>query len=475
MAESARYDAIVVGSGPNGLAAAITLARKGCSVLVLEAEKTIGGGARTAELTIPGFRHDVCSAVHPMGAASPFFRELPLAENGLEWIEPPFALAHPFDDGTAAVLERSLERTAAGLGVDGSAYCSLMRPLVDSWRAIESAVLGRFVWPPYIFALARFGLRALRPAERLAVSLFQTEAARALLAGIAAHGMVPLDKFVTSSFGLMLGGAAHLVSWPIPRGGSQSVTEALAGHLRSLGGEIVSGTRVRSLDELPPTRAVLCDLSPRPFLEIAGKRFPPSFGRKLRRYRYGPGAFKVDWALHAPIPWRASECARAGTVHLGGTLAEIAAAERAAWEGRSPERPFLILAQPSLFDSSRAPAGKHTAWAYCHVPNGSTFDMLPRLESQVERFAPGFRDCILARHVMTPAWIEQHNPNLVGGDIAAGAPDLAQFFTRPTRRLYSTPCEGLYICSSATPPGPGVHGLCGYFAARAALKHVLRG
>lgn len=463
----------MIGSGPNGLAAAITLARAGRSVVVFEAEETAGGGTRSAELTLPGFIHDVCSAVHPLAAASPFFRTLPLGEFGLEWIHPPAALAHPFDDGRAAVLERSVEATAETLGCDAGAYRRLMAPLARDWKRLERSILEPLSLPRHPLALARFGLLALRPAEAFLRARFRGERARALLAGIAAHGMMPLDKALTAGFGLVLAMAGHAVGWPVPRGGSQAIANALVSLLRSLGGEVVTGRRIVSTDQLPPARAVLCDLSPGPLLRIAGHRFPLRYRRKLMRYRYGLAAYKVDWALDGPIPWRAPECARAATVHLGGTLAEIAVSERAAWEGRHPERPFVLLVQPSLFDSTRAPAGRHTAWAYCHVPNGSEFPMLERIERQIERFAPGFRDRVLARHVMSPAEIERHNANLVGGDIAAGVTDLRQFFTRPAAGLYKTPARGIYICSASTPPGVGVHGMCGYLAARAALRSGL--
>jgi phytoene dehydrogenase-like protein len=467
-------DAVVVGAGPNGLAAALVIAQTGRKVVVFESAPTVGGGCRSAELTLPGFVHDVCSAVYPFAVASPFFRSLPLAAHGLDWIEPPAMLAHPFDNGAPALVYRSVDRTADGLGADAAAYRRLFAPLTADWPRIEEAVLGPLRWPRHPLALARFGLRALRPAEQLARRLFGGEPARALFAGIAAHSMLPLDMRPTSGIGLALSLAAHVAGWPIPRGGAQSLADALAAHLRSLGGEIVTGTPVASIDELPQAKAVLCDLSPRPLLRIAGHRFPPRFRRAIERYRYGMAAYKVDWALAAPIPWRNEACANAATVHLGGTLAEIAASERDAWNGRHAERPFVLLAQPTLFDSSRAPAGRHVAWTYCHVPRGSDADMLPRLEQQIERFAPGFRERVLARSVMRPADLERYNANYVGGDIGAGAVDLGQLFTRPTWRTYGTPVRGLYICSAATPPGVGVHGMCGYFAARRALDEVLR-
>ena len=465
----AQPDALVIGSGPNGLAAAIALAQAGWKVTVFEAQPTIGGGSRSAELTLPGFVHDVCSAVHATAAASPFFRTLPLSEYGVEWIEPPAMVAHPFDDGTAAVIERSIDRTAAAFGRDRESYTRLFGGLARSWPRIESSVLGPLRWPRHPFATAAFGLRALRSANGLARSTFVEDRTRALFGGIAAHGLLPLDQLLTAGFGLVLGAMAHIVGWVIPRGGAQTLTDALVAYLRTLRGEVVAGHRVGSLDELPPATAVLCDLSPRPFLDVAGSRLPVSYRRSLERYRYGMGVFKVDWALDAPIPWRAAECARASTVHICGTMAELNRSENDAWAGVAPERPFVLLVQPSLFDPSRAPAGKHTAWAYCHVPARSTVDMLPRMEAQIERFAPGFRDRILARAVASPADVESHNANFVGGDIGSGACDLSQFFTRPTWRTYSTPVRGLYLCSASTPPGVGVHGMCGYFAAQRAL------
>src|SRR5262245_30284728 len=467
-------DAIVIGSGPNGLAAAIEIARAGRKVLVLEAEPTIGGGVRSAELTLPGFVHDICSAVHPLAIASPLFRTLPLDAHGLNWILPPLMLAHPLDDAPAAVVDKSVGQTAERMGPDGDSYRRLFSPIIDAWPTLEASVLGPPRIPAHPFAVARFGLHALQSAERLARRTFATPAVRALFAGIAAHGMLPLDERPTAAFGLVLGAMAHIAGWVLPRGGAQSLTNALAAYLRSLGGDIMSGQRVTSIDELPPARAVLCDLSPRPLLRIAGHRFPDWYRRKLERYRYGCGVFKVDWALDAPLPWRADGCSRAGTVHVGGTLEEIARCERDAWSGRLPDHPFALLAQPSLFDPTRAPADRHTAWAYCHVPHGSTEDMLPRIEQQIERFAPGFRDRVLARSILRPADLERHNANLVGGDIGSGVNDLRQLFFRPTRLTYSTPVRGLYICSAATPPGVGVHGMCGYHAAQRALNEVLR-
>lgn len=470
--ERASYDAVIVGSGPNGLAAAIGLAREGLAVLVLEAEETIGGGTRSAELTRPGFVHDVCSAIHPMAVASPFFRTLPLAEHGLEWIHPPAPLAHPLDDGTAVLLERSVAETGRGLGSDDGAYRRLIEPLAASAEDLFGDLLGPLRWPGHVLTALRFGRHAVRSARALTTRRFRTEPARALIAGLAGHSFLRLEQAPSAAVGLVLAIAGHAVGWPLPRGGAQRIADALASYLRSLGGEIVTGRRVESIDELPPARAVLLDVTPRQVLRLAGHRLPARYRRQLERYRYGPGVFKVDWALDGPVPWKAAACARAGTVHIGGTFAEIAASERAVWNGEPPERPFVLLAQQSLFDPSRAPAGRHTAWAYCHVPNGSTFDMTERIVAQVERFAPGFRDRVLARHVMGPAELERRNANLIGGDINGGVQDFRQLFTRPAARLvpYATPARGVFICSSSTPPGGGVHGLCGYFAAQAALR-----
>ena len=468
-------DAIVVGSGPNGLAAAIVLARAGRSVLVLEAADTVGGGTRTAELTLPGYRHDVCSAIHPLVPGSPFLRSLPLEAHGLEWIEPPAALAHPFDDGTAAILERSIPLTGATLGSDARAYARLMSPLARNADTILAEILGPFRLPRHPLVLARFGLRAILPSATLARLAFDGPHARGLLGGLAAHSMLPLTRSPSAAVALVLALLAHRVGWPFPRGGSQAIADALASYLRSLGGRVETGRRVESLAELPPTRAVFADVTPRQLLRLAGDRLQAGYRRRLARYRYGPGVFKLDLALDGPIPWRAAACARAATVHLGGTLEELVASEAAVSRGEVPERPYVLLAQQSLFDPTRAPAGKHTAWAYCHVPNGSAADMTERIEAQIERFAPGFRDLVLARHTMSPADLEAYNPNYVGGDINAGIQDLRQLYTRPVARVvpYSTPTAGLYLCSASTPPGGGVHGMCGYWAARAALGRGL--
>jgi phytoene dehydrogenase-like protein len=464
-------DAVVVGSGPNGLAAAITLARAGRSVVVVEQAETVGGGTRSAQLTEPGFVHDVCSAIHSLTAGSPFFTQVPLGEHGLELVHPDAPLAHPLDDGTAVLLERSVEETASGLGTDGQAYRRLFAPLVRDADRLVPFLLGPRPIPRHPLAAARFGLPALRSAVGLA-RRFEGERARALFMGIAAHSIQSLRRSPTASFGLVLGLFAHVFGWPVARGGSQAIADAMASHLRSLGGTIETGRPVGSLDELPAADATLLDLTPKGLIGVAGHRLPDRYVRALRRYRYGPGVFKVDWALDGPVPWTAEECLRAATVHLGGTAAEIAESEEAVWRGETAERPFVLVAQQSLFDESRAPPGKHTLWAYCHVPNGSTVDMTERIEAQVERFAPGFRDRILGRHTMGPGEMEAYNPNYVGGDINGGVQDLRQLWTRPALRWnpYSTPVKGLYICSSATPPGGGVHGMCGYHAARAALK-----
>jgi len=465
--------ATIIGSGPNGLAAAIELARAGCAVTVREAAEVIGGGTRTEELTLPGFLHDVCSAIHPLALASPFFRSLPLDAHGLELIQPPVSLAHPFDDGTAVLFGKSIEETGETFknARDAAAYRRLMKPLVDDWERLMPDLLAPLGFPRHPILFARFGLRAMRSAQGLAKSHFEGARARGFFAGLAAHSMLSLDEVFTASFGLVLGITGHAVGWAIPRGGSQKIADALASYLRVLDGEIIVGAPVESIDEvLTPDNVVLCDLAPRGLLKIAGHLLPDNYRRKLERFRYGAAAFKIDWALDKPIPWTAKECLRAGTVHLGCTLEEIAVSESAPALGTHPEKPYVLVAQQSLFDSTRAPEGKHTGWAYCHVPNNSTFDMTERIENQIERFAPGFRDCILARSVMPPLKLEQHNANLVGGNISGGSADIRQLFLRPTRHLYSTPARGLYICSSSTPPGGGVHGMCGYYAARAALK-----
>jgi phytoene dehydrogenase-like protein len=477
MTETRARDAVVVGAGPNGLAAAITLARAGRSVLLVEAAATVGGGTRSAELTLPGFVHDVCSAIHPLGIVSPFFKSLSLREHGLEWLFPEAAVAHPYDDSPAVILERSVEDTARGLGADAAAYRKVMSPFVERADQLLPDLLAP-LWPPprHPLLMARFGRRAIASARHAAIHLFRGERARGFFAGLAAHSVLPLESAFTASFGYLFGLLGHTAGWPVARGGSQKIADALASCLRSFGGEIETGRRVTSLDDLPPSRAILLDLTPRQILRIAGARLPARYRRALERYRYGPAAFKLDMALAGPIPWKDPMCARAATVHLGATLDEISASERAPHAGQLAERPYVILAQQSLFDPTRAPSGRHTAWAYCHVPHGSTLDAAGRIEAQIERFAPGFRDVVLARHVTTPAAFALYDENYVGGDIAGGSAAFPQLFFRPALRLvpYATPDPGLFICSSSTPPGAGVHGMCGYRAARVALDRAFR-
>ncbi|HOO37985.1 MAG TPA: NAD(P)/FAD-dependent oxidoreductase, partial [Deltaproteobacteria bacterium] len=472
MPEKDTYDSIVIGSGPNGLAAAVTLARSGKSVVVFDAKDRAGGGVRSQELTLPGFVHDVGSAIFPMAASSPFFSSLPLLDYGLEWIYPPASVAHPFDDGTAAVLYRSLDKTLENLGADARAYERLVSPFVASWNDLAEGILQGPAFSRFTLNLVHFGLLALWPVSLLARCCFRTEKARSLFAGLAAHSILPLSHPFTSAFALVMAMTAHNPGWPIPKGGSQNLALALENCLESMGGEMVTAFPVKSMDDLPQCSEAFFDLTPRQILTLAGRRLPETYCRRLARYRYGPGAFKIDWALDGPIPWKARECAQAGTVHLGGTFEEIALSERQAWRGIPPERPFVLCAQQSLFDHTRAPENRHTAWAYCHVPNGSRFDMIERIEGQIERFAPGFRDRILSCHVMNPHDLETFDANFVGGDIAGGAQDWRQLFTRPIVSLnpYAMPVEGWYICSSSTPPGAGVHGMCGYNAAMHALR-----
>jgi phytoene dehydrogenase-like protein len=477
MAANVSYDAVVVGAGPNGLAAAIRLAQAKLSVLVLEANEILGGAARSAELTLPGFIHDVCSAIHPLGAGSPFFRTLPLEHYGLHWIQPPLPLVHPLDEKQAAVLHRSVADTAAGFGAARRSYERLMQPFVEHWEILAEEFLQPLLHlPRHPLLLGRFGLKGLRSAVSLARGHLEDSAAQALFAGLAAHSFLPLEARGSAAFGLVLGILGHSVGWPLPRGGSQEIANALAAHLRTLGGEIATRTKVETIDQLPLSSVVMFDVTPLQLLLIAGHKLPSSYSSRLGRYRYGPGVFKLDYALSGPIPWRAEVCARTATVHLGGTLQEIALSEREVNRGRHAERPFIILAQPSLFDPTRAPSGKHTAWAYCHVPNGSTLDMTEAIERQVERFAPGFRDCVLARHIMNCAELERRNANLVGGDISGGAADLWQLLARPVLSPvpYRLPVPGLYLCSSSTPPGGGVHGMCGFHAAEVALRDCFR-
>jgi phytoene dehydrogenase-like protein len=468
--------ALVVGSGPNGLAAAIALLQNGVEVEVREAADALGGGLRSEELTLPGFVHDVCATVLPLAVGSPYFRTLGL---DVQWVQPDAPAAHPLDDGTAVLLERELDETADGLGRDGPAYRQLVKPLVEAWHEVAPVVLGKLPPSPRraLRALDAAGPAALVRATRAAVgdarsvaeSLFETERARAWFAGHCAHAMLPLERRPSAGFGLALTAMGHAVGWPIARGGSQAFADVLAERVRALGGTITTGSRV---DELPRDRLVLADVVPRELARLGGGRFPDRYERRLHAYRHGPGAFKVDWALDGPVPWRAEECRRAGTVHLGGTLDELSYSEWGAWSGRVVERPFVLLVQQTLVDPSRAPEGKQVAWAYCHVPNGSEVDMTERIEAQVERFAPGFRERILARSTLGPRELEAHNRNLIGGDLNGGAMDLAQVFRRPALRLvpWKTPLDGVYLCSASTPPGGGVHGMCGYWAAQAALR-----
>lgn len=466
-------DALVIGAGPNGLASAITLARSGLSVSIIERQEQIGGGLQSAALTLPGYVHDICATILPLSLASPFFKRLPLAEQGLVWIEPEVALAHPFDDGTAAILHRSVSETAATLGPDAHAYEQLIAPLVKNHENLLAEILSPLHLPRHPLLLADFARHGLRSAVGLAQASFKTEKARGFFAGLASHAMLPLENNATAAFGLVLAMLGHAVGWPVIQGGSQRLADAMERCFKDLGGTVITGLPVTSLEHLPDARFLLFDLTPRQILQLAGHRFPENYCRELQKYRYGPGIFKIDWALREPIPWHAKACLKAGTVHLGGTGEEIATAEREVSLGRHPERPYVIVAQQSLFDKSRAPAGRQTAWAYCHVPHGSAQDMTARLEAQVERFAPGFHELILARHAFTAVGMEQHNPNYVGGDINGGVQDLRQIFARPAMRLvpYSTPDARIFICSSATPPGGGVHGLCGLYAAEAVLKH----
>lgn len=467
------FEAIVVGSGPNGLSAAITLQQNGLSVLLLEAKEVIGGGLRSAELTLPGFSHDVCSAVHPMAAASPFFRTLPLQAHGLNFLYPDIAAAHPFDGGSAAILKKSLHETAALLGKDEKAYLDLISPVLRSWSSIENDILGPLKIPRHPLEMAKFGIKALTSALSLS-TCFETKEARGLWAGMTAHSIQPLSNLATSAIGLVLMTAGHLQGWPIPVGGSKSIANALASYFISLGGKIETGCYVKSLAQLPSSKAVLFDVTPRQLLEIAGHKFSSIYKWQLERYRYGMGVFKIDWALEGQIPFTAEGCRRAGTIHIGNTLEEIAQGEQITSSGKIPDKPFVLLAQQSIFDSSRAPKGNHTAWGYCHVPNGSKTDMTDVIEKQVERFAPGFRERILARHTFNTEQLEEYNPNYIGGDINGGILDIGQIFTRPviSTSPYKTSKKGLYICSSSTPPGGGVHGMCGYHAAKKALSDI---
>ncbi len=480
--EMSDRNAVVVGAGPNGLVAAITLARAGWRVTVLEAASTPGGGTRSAELTLPGVVHDICSAIHPLALGSPVFRELAasdrtLADHGLEWVHSEIALAHPLDDGRAALLHRSLDETASGLGADGSAYRRLFGPHVKAGFDLTDGLLSPFAMPPkHPLALARYGSTGIRSARSVARSRFDEDEAQALFGGLAGHSILSLRAPATAGYGLMLGVLAHVVGWPLARGGSQRIADALVALLASYGGTVECDHRVTSLAELPPADAVLLDVTPRQFLAIAGDSVPGRYRKRLTRFRHGPGVFKIDWALDGPIPWANPDCGRAATVHVGGTLDEIVFAEGEVQNGRHPERPYVLLAQQSLFDHDRAPAGTETVWAYCHVPNGSTVDMTDRIESQIERFAPGFRDRIVARHTMNTEAMHDHNANYIGGDINGGIADVRQFVARPTLGLHpwQTPLKGVYLCSSSTPPGGGVHGMCGWHAAQEVLRDSKR-
>ena len=469
-------DAVVVGSGPNGLVAAVTLAMSGRSVVVLEAEPTIGGGTRSAELTIPGFLHDICSAVHPLGVGSPVLSSLPLSDHGLRWLHPEIALSHPLDDGRAGLVHRDVQRTADGLGADGDAWLRHIAPHSRRWPQLLAMIMRPLPQiPRHPLTLAKFGLPALAPASRLGDRWFAGDEARALFAGSAAHAFLPLSKPMTASFGLVLLAAAHAVGWPVAEGGSQAIADALVSLLHAHGGSIETQRRVTSFADIPPARTVLFDLSPIQVAGIAGDRLPDRYRRRLTRFRHGPGAFKIDYALDGPVPWRNEASRRAGTVHVCGTATDVARAEAEVAAGRHPEHPFVLVAQQSVVDPSRAPSGKHTLWVYCHVPNGSTVDMTDAVEAQIERFAPGFRDLVLARHIANSAWFEAHDATYIGGDIGGGANDGAQLLFRPVfGRPYRTPDPTLFLCSASTPPGGGVHGMCGFNAATTALRGPLR-
>ncbi len=466
------YDAVVVGAGPNGLAAGIEMARAGRHTLLIEAGDSIGGAARSEQLTLPGFVHDIGAAITPLAIASPFMQRLPLQEFGVEWIRPPVAVAHPLDGGAAALLNRSIESTAAALGVDRTRYQQVIRPLVEDWPKLAGTLLGPPRLPSHPLALARFGALGIWPSTTMTRAVFREQATRALMSGLASHAVLPLNHVATAGFALLFAVTGHTTGWPFPAGGMQNLSNAMGRYFESLGGEIVTGMPITSLSEIPSAKSILLDVTPWQLDALAGDKLPGRYRRKLRRFRHGVGVFKVDYALSAPIPWTSSGVAQAGTVHVGGTLDEVAASEALVARGGHPERPFVLLAQQSLFDPTRAPRGRHTAWAYCHVPNGSTVNMAGRIDAQIERFAPGFRDTILARHTLSPADLQRIDRNLVGGDITGGVQDLRQMAARPvlSSNPYATPLPGVFICSSSTPPGGGVHGMCGFWAARAALK-----
>jgi phytoene dehydrogenase-like protein len=473
MAPPYHYDAVVVGSGPNGLSAAITLAQEGWKVAVLEAKETWGGGMRTAEITLPGFQHDICSTTHSMAIGSLFFRNISLEKFGLKWIHSPIPVAHPLDVGQAVTLERDFRTTAQNLGPDGPAYLRMMGFLVQNWQNLLDEFFGPLPLPPkHPLLAARAAVYFLQSANGLAQRLFKTEPARALLGGLAGHAILPLTKIATAAPGLILGMMAHTCGWPIAEGGSQKLADAMVALLKNLGGEVYTQTPVRNLADIPPARAILFDVTPQQLINITGDSMPPGYRHQLARYRYGSGVFKIDYALSEPVPWLAEACHKANTIHVGGTLDEIAVSEAQMWRGEHPDRPYVLFVQSSLFDPTRAPAGKHTGWAYCHVPNGSTIDMTTQIENQIERFAPGFRDTILARVTTNTKQMEAYNPNYIGGDIIGGTQDLLQQFARPVPSLnpYKTPIKGMYLCSSSTPPGGGVHGISGYQAAQRVLS-----
>ncbi|HSR17203.1 MAG TPA: NAD(P)/FAD-dependent oxidoreductase [Ignavibacteriaceae bacterium] len=468
------YDVAVVGSGPNGFAASIKMAQAGYRVKMFEDKNTVGGGMRSAQLTsLPGFIHDICSAIHPLGAGSPFFESLPLHQYGLEWKFPPIAAAHPFDNGHAAVLTNSIYESAESLGVDKNNYINIIKPLVDNWDFIKNDILGPLKIPSNPVKLGKFGFYAVKPAEKFINNYFSHEYAKSFFAGMAGHSIMSLDKLITSAIGLVLIILGHRIGWPVSKGGSQKIADALALYFQSLGGSIETNHKINSLNELRDFNIILFDITPKQLLKIMGDKFPACYKKQLEKYTYGPGIFKVDWALNASVPFKNKECTQAGTIHIGGDYKEIIQSEYEISNGIHPEKPFIIFTQQSLFDDTRSPEG-HTAWAYCHVPNNSTIDMTERIENQIERFAPGFKDLIINKHIMFPADYERYNSNYIGGDINGGMLNWRQLFTRPAIRLnpYSTPVRGAYICSSSTPPGGGVHGMCGYHAALKALKYL---
>lgn len=468
------YDVVIIGSGPNGLSAGIALSKKGLKVLIVEGSDTLGGGMRTAKLTLPGYHHDVCSAVHPMGYLSPYFKTLPLERFGLEWIIPEASVAHPLDRERAVILSKSITETARNLGVDEKKYKKLLEPFVEQGDRLLAESLKPLTMPDHLSLMVRFGLRGFQPASFYAKHTFKQERAKALFAGCVAHSVLPLEKLFTTAIGLLFLVTAHLENWAIPKGGSQNIANALGAYFESLGGEIILSTKIKDFGQLPDAKKYIFDTDPIQLSRIAQEQLPSSYQNRLNKYRFGPGVFKIDYALDSPIPWRDSRCLRASTVHVGGTLSDIAASEKDVWEGRHSKKPFLILSQQSQFDPSRAPKGKHTGWAYCHVPNGSNMDMTEHIEDQIERFAPGFKDTVLARHTMNTNDFYNYNPNYLGGAITGGAMDIYQLFTRPVARLdpYSTPNPRIFICSASTPPGGGVHGMCGFYAAKSVLRSM---